>query len=106
MDLRPRWKKPNDHEWCRYEEHRYRSGFPFASASVTVTFSSVKWMRSDGRIAYFEPHVAVVNNISLDHKSPMSCASFSAVYRWVARIAVLNLDNAETGTVAELEAGP
>ena len=43
---------------------------PFASARVgdgDVFVSEVD--ESDGSIVFFEPHVAAVNNISLDHKS-------------------------------------
>ncbi len=46
------------------------AGSPFASARVgegDVFVSEVD--ESDGSIAFFEPRVAVVNNISLDHKS-------------------------------------
>src|SRR3984885_12295899 len=45
-------------------------GSPFASARVgggDIFVSEVD--ESDGSIAHFEPQVAVVNNISLDHKS-------------------------------------
>ena len=55
-------------------------GSPFASARIgdgEVFVSEVD--ESDGSIALFEPRVAVVNNISLDHKSLDSCASFSAI---------------------------
>ena len=45
-------------------------GAPFASARVgdgDIFVSEVD--ESDGSIALFEPRIAIVNNISLDHKS-------------------------------------
>jgi UDP-N-acetylmuramate--alanine ligase len=55
---------------------------------------------SDGSIALFEPRIAVVNNISLDHK-PL--AELRALFREFARkgrTLVLNLDDAETAALA------
>jgi UDP-N-acetylmuramate--alanine ligase len=54
---------------------------------------------SDGSIALFEPRVAVLNNISLDHK-PL--AELRALFREFARkgrTLVLNLDDAETAAL-------
>src|SRR5205823_3201587 len=43
---------------------------PFASAKVGESDTFVSELdESDGSIAFFEPSIAVVNNISLDHKS-------------------------------------
>src|SRR6187399_953885 len=46
------------------------AGTPFASARIGAGAAFVCEVdESDGSIAFFEPRVAVVNNISLDHKS-------------------------------------
>ena len=51
---------------------------------------------SDGSIALFEPRVAVVNNISLDHKSLDELRTLFRDFIAKAQTVVLNLDNAET----------
>jgi UDP-N-acetylmuramate--alanine ligase len=51
---------------------------------------------SDGSIAFFEPRIAVVNNISLDHKSLEELRALFRGFIARARTVVLNLDNAET----------
>src|SRR5580692_2847612 len=76
-------------------------GSPFASARVgdsNIFVSEVD--ESDGSIAYFEPQVAVVNNISLDHKSLGELRSLFRDFIAKAPIAVLNLDNEETAALA------
>ncbi len=76
-------------------------GSPIASARVgdsNIFVSEVD--ESDGSIAYFEPEVAVVNNISLDHKSLDELRGLFRGFIAKARIAVLNLDNAETAALA------
>lgn len=82
-------------------------GSPFASARVgdgDIFVSEVD--ESDGSIAHFEPHVAVVNNISLDHKSLDELRTLFRGFIARAQIAVLNLDNAETAALAaELKSG-
>ena len=82
-------------------------GSPLASARVgdsDIFVSEVD--ESDGSIAYFEPQVAVVNNISLDHKSLEELRDLFHAFIAKARIAVLNLDNAETAALAaELKPG-
>jgi UDP-N-acetylmuramate--alanine ligase len=82
-------------------------GSPFASARVgdgDMFVSEVD--ESDGSIAFFEPRVAVVNNISLDHKSLDELRSLFRGFIAGAQTAVLNLDNAETATLAaDLEPG-
>lgn len=55
---------------------------------------------SDGSIALFTPRVAVVNNISLDHKSMDELRALFNDFVAKAQIAVLNLDNAETAALA------
>ena len=82
-------------------------GSPFASARVgdgEIFVSEVD--ESDGSIAYFEPQIAVVNNISLDHKSLDELRTLFRGFIAKARTAVLNLDNVETATLAaELSPG-
>ena len=76
-------------------------GSPFASARVgdgDIFVSEVD--ESDGSIALFEPHVAVVNNISLDHKSLDELRTLFRDFIAGAQTAVLNLDNAETAALA------
>jgi UDP-N-acetylmuramate--alanine ligase len=68
---------------------------PFASARVgesNIFVSEVD--ESDGSIAFFEPRVAVVNNISLDHKSLDELRSLFRGFVVGAQTVVLNLDNA------------
>jgi len=74
---------------------------PFASALVGdggLFVSEVD--ESDGSIARYAPHVAVVNNVSLDHKSLDELRALFADFVAKARIAVLNLDNDETSALA------
>lgn len=74
---------------------------PFASALVGdggVFVSEVD--ESDGSIARYTPHVAVVNNVSLDHKSMDELRALFADFVAKAKIAVLNLDNDETAALA------
>jgi len=76
-------------------------GAPFASARVgdgDLFVSEVD--ESDGSIAYFEPRVAVVNNISLDHKSLDELRALFRGFIGKGRTVVLNLDNAETAALA------
>jgi UDP-N-acetylmuramate--alanine ligase len=55
---------------------------------------------SDGSIALYRPTVAVVNNISLDHKSMDELRILFGDFAAKARTAVLNLDNEETARLA------
>jgi UDP-N-acetylmuramate--alanine ligase len=76
-------------------------GSPFASARVgsgDVFVSEVD--ESDGSIALFEPRIAVVNNISLDHKPLDELRSLFSGFIANAQTVVLNLDNTETATLA------
>src|SRR5580698_1500378 len=74
---------------------------PFASARVGESGVFVSEVdESDGSIASFAPRVAVVNNISLDHKSLDELRGLFRGFIAKARIAVLNLDNAETAALA------
>lgn len=74
---------------------------PFASARVGVGDIFVSEVdESDGSIALFEPEVAVVNNISLDHKSLDELRTLFRNFVAGAQTVVLNLDNAETAALA------
>src|ERR1700731_1155371 len=76
------------------------AGSPFASARIgegEVFVSEVD--ESDGSIAFFEPGVAVVNNISLDHKSLDELRALFRGFVAKAQTVVLNLDNAETAAL-------
>src|SRR3984957_7901671 len=75
-------------------------GSPFASALVgdgDIFVSEVD--ESDGSIALFKPRVAVLNNISLDHKSLDELRSLFRGFVAKAQTVVLNLDNAETAAL-------
>src|SRR5262245_458944 len=76
-------------------------GSPVASARVgegDIFVSEVD--ESDGSIALFEPRMAVVNNISLDHKSLDELRTLFSAFIAKAQTVVLNLDNAETTALA------
>src|SRR5262245_25121009 len=75
-------------------------GSPFASATIgdgEVFVSELD--ESDGSIALFKPRVAVVNNISLDHKSLDELSAIFRDFITKAQTVVLNLDNAETAAL-------
>jgi UDP-N-acetylmuramate--alanine ligase len=75
-------------------------GSPFASARIgegEVFVSEVD--ESDGSITHFEPRVAVVNNISLDHKSLDELRTLFRGFIAKAQTVVLNLDNAEAAAL-------
>jgi UDP-N-acetylmuramate--alanine ligase len=74
---------------------------PFASALVgspDVFVSEVD--ESDGSIARYTPEIAVINNIALDHKSMEELRVLFRDFADRGRVAVLNLDNAETAALA------
>jgi UDP-N-acetylmuramate--alanine ligase len=74
---------------------------PFASALVGGAETFVSEVdESDGSIARYEPEVAVVTNVSLDHKSMEELRALFRDFTGKARTAVLNLDNAETAALA------
>jgi UDP-N-acetylmuramate--alanine ligase len=78
-----------------------REDFPFASASVGTGDAFVAEVdESDGSIALYTPQIAVVNNISLDHKSMEELRRLFGDFAGKAKTAVLNLDNAETAALA------
>ncbi|MGC1562167.1 MAG: Mur ligase family protein, partial [Bradyrhizobium sp.] len=75
-------------------------GSPFASAMIGEGEAFVSEVdESDGSIAFFEPRVAVVNNISLDHKSLDELRSLFRGFIAEAETVVLNLDNPETAAL-------
>src|SRR3954466_8021783 len=80
---------------------------PFASARVgngEVFVSEVD--ESDGSIAFFRPRIALINNISLDHKSLDELRSLFRGFAAGAEPVVLNIDNDETAALAaELKSG-
>ncbi len=81
---------------------------PFASAligSQELFVSEVD--ESDGSIAAYDATVAVVSNISLDHKSMEELRDLFGGFVGRAARAVLNLDNPETAALAQglVEAG-
>jgi UDP-N-acetylmuramate--alanine ligase len=74
---------------------------PFASAIVgnsDVFVSEVD--ESDGSIARYTPRIAVINNISLDHKSLDELRALFRDFALKAQMNVLNLDNDETAMLA------
>src|SRR3954462_5263803 len=80
---------------------------PFASARIgdgNLFVSEVD--ESDGSIAFFQPRIALVNNISLDHKSLDELRNLFRGFAAGAETVVLNLDNEETAVLAsELNLG-
>ena len=75
---------------------------PFASAVVgdpELFVSEVD--ESDGSIALYKPEVAVLTNISLDHKEMVELRGLFAGFLAAARKCVLNLDDPETRALAE-----
>ena len=75
---------------------------PFASARVgqgNVFVSEVD--ESDGSIALFTPEVAVLNNVSLDHKSLEELRQLFGDFAKKAKTSVWNADDAETVALME-----
>src|SRR5215813_7918660 len=73
---------------------------PFASARIgagDVFLSELD--ESDGSIAFFEPRIAVLNNISLDHKSLDELRTLFSGFIAKAQTVVLNLDDVETAAL-------
>lgn len=80
---------------------------PFASARIGAPDVFVAEVdESDGSIARYDATVAVVSNISLDHKSMEELRDLFGGFTSRAGKAVLNLDNTETKALAQrMEAG-
>jgi UDP-N-acetylmuramate--alanine ligase len=76
---------------------------PFASALVgdpELFVSEVD--ESDGSIALYKPEIAVLTNISLDHKEMDELRALFAAFLLRARKAVVNLDDPETRAMADI----
>ncbi|NUT01706.1 MAG: UDP-N-acetylmuramate--alanine ligase [Sphingomonas sp.] len=76
---------------------------PFASALVgdpELFVSEVD--ESDGSISLYKPEIAVLTNISLDHKEMDELRSLFASFLLRARRAVVNLDDPETRAIADV----
>ena len=74
---------------------------PFASARVgsgDLFVSEVD--ESDGSIALYRPTVAVLGNVSLDHKSLEELRALFGDFLARAKVSALNLDDAETAALA------
>ncbi|MFN3932146.1 MAG: UDP-N-acetylmuramate--L-alanine ligase [Brevundimonas sp.] len=75
---------------------------PFASALIGGPDLFVAEVdESDGSIARYDPTVAVVSNISLDHKSMEELRDLFGGFTARSTTAVLNLDNPETAALAQ-----
>ena len=75
---------------------------PFASARVgggDVFVAEVD--ESDGSIALYRPHVAVLGNVSLDHMSMAELRRLFGAYLAAADVAAVNLDDAEANALAQ-----
>jgi UDP-N-acetylmuramate--alanine ligase len=74
---------------------------PFAAFHVGAGAPFVAELdESDGSIARFTPTVAVVNNISLDHKTMDELRQLFGDFSAKAQMVVLNLDNEDTAILA------
>ncbi|OAN49936.1 UDP-N-acetylmuramate--alanine ligase [Paramagnetospirillum marisnigri] len=74
---------------------------PFASALVGSGGLFVAEVdESDGSIARYTPEVAVLNNVALDHKSMDELRDLFGGFLARSRVAVVNLDNAESAALA------
>lgn len=74
---------------------------PFAGAVVGGGEAFISEVdESDGSIALFNPRIAVLNNISLDHKSMEELRTLFGDFVRKAEVAVLNLDNEEAKALA------
>jgi UDP-N-acetylmuramate--alanine ligase len=74
---------------------------PFASAAVgDPALMVVEADESDGSIALYNPTIAVLNNIALDHKSMEELRALFAAFIGKAQIAILNLENEEVAGLA------
>jgi UDP-N-acetylmuramate--alanine ligase len=79
----------------------FAEGSHFASARIGEGEAFVCEVdESDGSIAFFAPRVAVVNNVSLDHKSLDELRGLFRGFIAKADTVVLNLDNAETAALS------
>lgn len=78
-----------------------RSDAPFASALVGAGAAFVSEVdESDGSIAHYRPRIAVLNNVSLDHKGLDELRRLFADFIAKAETAIVNLDNDEAAALA------
>lgn len=83
-----------------------RPDAPFASALVGGGDAFVSEVdESDGSIALFAPRIAVLNNVSLDHKSIEELRQLFGDFAAKAGTVVLNLGDAEAAALARGHAG-
>jgi UDP-N-acetylmuramate--alanine ligase len=74
---------------------------PFASALVGGSDFYVSEVdESDGSIALYAPHVAVLNNVSLDHKSLEELRTLFGDFAAKARTTIVNVGDAESAALA------
>lgn len=74
---------------------------PFASALVGGGGTYVSEVdESDGSIALYAPHIAVLNNVSLDHKSLEELRQLFGDFAGKARTTVVNVGDAESAALA------
>ncbi|MET3761375.1 Mur ligase family protein [Sphingomonas sp. UYEF23] len=75
---------------------------PFASALVGAGDAFVSEVdESDGSIALYAPKIAVLNNVSLDHKSLEELRELFGDFISKATTAVINIDNADGAALAD-----
>jgi UDP-N-acetylmuramate--alanine ligase len=76
-------------------------GRPFASALVGAGGAFVSEVdESDGSIALYRPKIAVLGNITLDHKSLDELRLLFGAFAAAADVAIVNLDDPETRRLA------
>lgn len=74
---------------------------PFASALVGKDDFYVSEVdESDGSIALYAPHVAVLNNVSLDHKTLEELRALFGEFAAKARTTIVNVGDAESAALA------
>ena len=79
---------------------------PFASALVGDAATYVSEVdESDGSIALYNPDVAVITNISLDHKSLDELHQLFGDFAGKARVAVINADDPESAPLLACDNG-
>ncbi|MEO1168332.1 MAG: Mur ligase family protein [Pseudomonadota bacterium] len=75
---------------------------PFASALVGQGDAFVSEVdESDGSIALYEPDIAILNNVSLDHKSMEELRALFGGFLERAGQGIVNIDDAESAALAE-----
>ena len=79
-----------------------RPDAPFASALVGTGDAFVSEVdESDGSIAQYMPTIAVLNNVSLDHKSLDELKTLFGDFIGKARTAIVNIDNTDAAALAD-----